>query len=258
VQKDFWAEVISLLQKTLQPFLDDGTVHNLQFDVYRREIERYGLETMELSEKLFCHHSVAVMEFISLLEGDEGEQLRWQVGLKAIDLLLDDFEYTTDQKLNLVKALNKTFSEEFRIGHAERKKISAQFNDHKLWINELMSNEWKENENLAQAIPVFTIQTDKYRRTVEGIIKAPSVRSNKLQLDYLMQSYLHMFINRLFVSNQRKVELVLYEYLLKYYESKMAREKMAIRLACQSSEASRQVQGSTDIPIATGTPLPSR
>jgi hypothetical protein len=46
------------------------------------------------------------------------------------------------------------------------------------------------------------------------------------QLDYLMQSYLHMFINRLFVSNQRKTELVIYEYLLKYYESKIVREKM--------------------------------
>jgi hypothetical protein len=29
----------------------------------------------------------------------------------------------------------------------------------------------------------------------------------------------------MFVSNQRKVELVVYDYLLKYYESKIAREK---------------------------------
>ena len=40
-----------------------------------------------------------------------------------------------------------------------------------------------------------------------------------------MPGYLHMFINRIFVSNQRKTELVIYDYLFRYYESKIIREK---------------------------------
>jgi lantibiotic biosynthesis protein len=224
VQKDFWGEVISCLQKTLQPYLNNGTVNNLQFEIYRREIERYGIDTMELSEDLFWQHSVAVMNFISMLDGDEGEQYRWQVGLKAIDLFLDDFGYTLDQKCKLIKDLDKTYSEEFKIGYPERKKISERFADHKQLINVIMSNGYQENENQPQAISVFTNRSMPYQRTVERILRAPSVAGNMVQLNTLMQSYIHMFINRLFVSNQRKTELVIYEYLLKYYSSELAKQ----------------------------------
>ncbi|HUR64905.1 MAG TPA: lantibiotic dehydratase [Chitinophagaceae bacterium] len=223
VKKDFWKEIIPLLQKELQPYTDDRTVHNIQFETYRREIERYGEDTMELSEDLFWQQSKAIMEFISMLDGDEGEQYRWQAGLKAIDLLLDAFRYTLEQKCKLVRRLNKNYSEEFRIGHAERKKISDQFSDHKPRVNLLMSDGWQQDENLAEGIQLLIPGTDIFHATIEGILNAPSVVANPMQLDLLMQSYLHMFINRLFVSNHRKTELVIYEYLLKYYESKRAR-----------------------------------
>ena len=78
-------------------------MHNLQFETYQREVERYGFDTMHLSEDIFFHHSVAVLNFISMLEGDEGEQYRWQVALKAIDLLLDHFNYTLEQKRDLIR-----------------------------------------------------------------------------------------------------------------------------------------------------------
>ena len=66
-------------------------VYNLQFETYQREVERYGFDTMHLSEEIFFHQSVAVLNFISMLDGDDGEQYRWQVALKAIDLFLMAF-----------------------------------------------------------------------------------------------------------------------------------------------------------------------
>jgi lantibiotic biosynthesis protein len=226
--EDFWKEVISRLRKALQPYMNNRTVYNLQFETYQREVERYGFDTMELSERLFWHHSEAVLNFVSLLDGDPGEQYRWQVGIKAIDIFLDDFYYSLEQKRNLISDLNKSYSEEFKIGHPERKIISERFSDHKRVVDVLLGDSWEENETLVNAIEIFMIRTDDYRRTVEGILKAPSVENNMTQLNYLVRSYLHMFINRLFVSNQRKTELIIYEYLLRYYESKLAREKKGL------------------------------
>ncbi len=37
-----------------------------------------------------------------------------------------------------------------------------------------------------------------------------------------MQSYIHMFLNRLFVTQQRKYELIVYHFLEKYYSSRIA------------------------------------
>jgi thiopeptide-type bacteriocin biosynthesis protein len=224
-KKDFWKEVISRLQDTLQPFFANRLVHNLQFEIYIREVERYGFDTMEQSEETFWHHSVAVLNFISMLEGDEGEQYRWQVALKAIDMILDDFCYNPEQKRNLVKTMNANFSKEFKISSVERKKISGQFNAHKQIINVVMSNDWQKDENLKNAISSFENNGKSYRRLISEILNAPSLKNNRETLDQLMASYLHMFINRMFVSNQRKTELVLYEYLWKYYDSNLMRAK---------------------------------
>ena len=225
LNKDFWKDVIFLLQQTLQPHMNTRTIHNLRFETYKRETERYGEETMELSEDIFGFHSNAIMNFICLLEGDQGEELRWQVALKAIDLVLDDFSYNLGQKSNLIKTLDKNFSHEFKIGSAGRKIISARYSEYKQLIDVLMSEAWQQNERLAEAIRIFNLEDQNYKATVERIMNTSSMKSNRVQLDKLMQSFLHLFINRLFVSNQRKTEMVIYAYLLKYYESKLAREK---------------------------------
>ena len=60
-----------------------------------------------------------------------------------------------------------------------------------------------------------------YRR----ILGAASIDNNIEKLNRLMPSYLHMIINRLFVSNQRKMELVIYDYMFRYYESRIMKEK---------------------------------
>ena len=221
----FWKDVMHRIQHDLHPYMHHHTVHNLQFETYQREIERYGSDTMDLSEAIFYHQSVAILNFIAMLDGDEGEQYRWQVTLKAIDFFLDDFQYTTEQKLDLVKILQESFSGEFKIGAPEQKKISERFNLSKSLIQQLMSDAWEEDENLRKAIRTFKSSDKDYRKTIEEILSSPSIHYDIQPLHRLMSSYLHMFINRMFVSNQRKVELVIYNYLLKYYESKMAREK---------------------------------
>lgn len=224
---DFWKKIINRLQILLRPYMSTHQVYNLQFETYQREVERYGFDTMHLSEEIFFHQSVTVLNFISMLDGDDGEQYRWQVALKAIDLFLDGFNYTPDQKRDLIKLLDKSFAGEFNIKPAEQKKISERFSTHKQMVQLVMSDAWKENEDLKRAIPVFQINNDSYIKCIEDIMNSPSVHQDMQQLNRLMPGYLHMFINRIFVSNQRKTELVIYDYLFRYYESKMMREKKA-------------------------------
>ncbi|MBD0331821.1 MAG: lantibiotic dehydratase, partial [Chitinophagaceae bacterium] len=226
--KDFWKHIMYMLRIVLQTYMNNHTVHDLQFETYQREIERYGVDTMELSESIFYHHSVAILNFISMLDSDAGEQYRWQVALKAIDIILDDFHYTTVQKRDLIKMLHNNFSKEFKIGAQEQKKISERFSGNKQLIQQLMNDSLDDYENLKIGIQPFYINSTSYRNTIDGILSASSVSSDPLHLTRLMSSYLHMFINRMFLSSQRKVELVIYDYLLKYYESKIAREKKMV------------------------------
>jgi class I lanthipeptide synthase len=225
MQTNFWKEVIPLLQKVMQPYFENQLVHSVQFDTYRREVERYGVETLSLSEDIFWYQSKAVLSFISMLEGDEGEEYRWRVALKAIDLFLDAFSFNLEQKSRFLSTLDKNYSAEFKIGSEQRKKIYERFANHKPIIDRLMSDDWKEDGDLSNAINIFKVDGIDYRSTIDEILSAQSVKENPKQLEQLLTSYLHMFVNRLFMGNQRKVELILYEYLWKIYESRLAREK---------------------------------
>lgn len=224
---DFWKTIINDLYTLFRPYTSSRQVYNIQFETYQREVERYGFDTIHLSEEIFFHQSVSVLNFISLLDGDEGEHYRWQVALKAIDLFLDGFQYSTQQKRDLVKNLDRSFAAEFNIKAAEQKKISDRFSKHKKTVLSIMSDDWKENDDLNNVIPIFQIDNDNYIKCIEEILSSPSINQDRLHLDCLMGTYLHMFINRLFISNQRKTELVIYDYLFRYYESKLIREKKA-------------------------------
>ena len=224
-QADFWKDLIHLLREKLRPYMSTQQVYNLQFETYQREVERYGFDTMHLSEDIFFYQSNATLNFISMLQGDEGEQYRWRVALKAIDLFLDAFDYTIEQKKDLIKVLDKSFGEEFNIKSAEQKKISERFSTHKHLVQSVMNGIAKEDEGLGKAISVFEADNKIYKKCIEEILNAPSINREVEKLNRIMPAFLHMFINRLFVSNQRKTELVIYDYLFRYYESKIAREK---------------------------------
>lgn len=222
---DFWKTVIDRLQQMLQPFNDHHSIHNVQIETYQREIERYGLETIEDSENIFYHQSVSILNFISLLEGDEGEHYRWQIALKTLDIILDDFGYDLLRKRDLLKLLHESFSNEFNISGPQQKKISERFTSNKKLIYQLMNSEAEEDENMKMAIDLFRIGDESYKKSIANILHAPSVLNNPNVLNDLLASHLHMFINRMFISKQRKVELVLYDYLLKHYETKVAMQK---------------------------------
>lgn len=224
-QKDFWKEVIQRLQEEINPLLERQLVHNLQYETYQREVERYGVDTMHYSEEIFFHQSSAILNFISLLDGDEGEQYRWQVALKAIDLFLEAFNYDTLGKRNLLKILDRSFGEEFKIKSAEQKMISERFSTHKQLVYSILNDELKSGDELKEVINIFKVDCEDYKNCVSAILNTSSIQKDAEQLNQLMPAYLHMFINRLFVSNQRKNELIIYNYLFRFYESRIAKER---------------------------------
>jgi hypothetical protein len=46
-----------------------------------------------------------------------------------------------------------------------------------------------------------------------------------MSINDIVTSYLHMLVNRVFKSNQRKAELVIYDFLCQYYTTKFILSK---------------------------------
>jgi len=194
-----------------KPFVDNDLAWNIQINTYQRELKRYGADNYETFETLFYIESDAVVTLLEMIEGEEGEQIRWLFALKKIDNLLD-FVFKTDvsKKLSFIKLLADSFAAEFNMDKQLRKQINKKYKANELMIASFLNTQY--------ALP-------EYAPVYELLQKTNLRISNTLQKMHLPEqvvaSVLHIGINRIFKSDNRLFELLMYQFLFLYYR-KMA------------------------------------
>ncbi len=208
------AEIINTLHEPIKEYIEEDLVWKVQIDTYQREIERYGVRTMEQSEDLFFYDSRMIIDFLDMVEGDEGEELRWLFGIRAIDTMLSDFGYDEDRKLKLLEGLKIGFGAEFGMNKFLKKQLDKKFRDEKDKINEFLVFERKDNPDYGPILDVLDQKSEDSLTAVKSILS----RANGDEIDRLIGSYIHMLMNRLFRSKNRLHEMVLYDLLYRTYK----------------------------------------
>ncbi|SKA31038.1 thiopeptide-type bacteriocin biosynthesis domain-containing protein [Chitinophaga eiseniae] len=215
---DFWKTVLERFYAALQEFSGKELVYRIQTDTYERETERYGDATMEFSESLFWCDSEAVVQTVALLDEEQGEDYRWQLALRGTDMLIQDFGYTPEEKPAFMEKLQQGFFRE----HGGEKALLLQLNDkyrkEMRKVQSILNPHDDEHNGIGEAVAFFRQRSEKIRCLLQQYGPLPDKAA-------LLPSYIHMFLNRLFLANQRKQELVLYHFLSKYYASQAAIRK---------------------------------
>jgi len=218
--KGFWKIVLERLYTALRQDLDSGVAYKVQTDTYEREIERYGAATMELSEDIFYYDSEAVLDTIDLLEGEEGEHYRWLLATRGIDMLLQDAGYTLNTKAALLKRMQQSFFQEFGGDKALQTQLNDKYREHMRQLASFLDPQQDTENSIEEVTAIFTLRS---MRTVKALQAAG------LPVHEQLSSYIHMFLNRILLSNQRKHELVIYHCLSRYYESQIAIQKKQLQ-----------------------------
>ena len=147
--------IINALYPRLKQFVDQDLIWKLQIDTYQREIERYGSNTIELAETLFYHDSIMITKFIEMIEGDEGEELRWLFSLRAMNSFLDEFEYTLEEKRDLMVVMSTNFRSEFDSSKFLGKQLNDKYRSEKDKIKEFMNFTAQDNPDYAPILDVL-------------------------------------------------------------------------------------------------------
>lgn len=225
---EFWQKVVVQMHKYLSPYEEQGLVHKIQLDTYHREVERYGLMTMELSETLFYNDSLAVSEFLDLITGDKGEVYRWLFALLNVDMLLDDYGLTLHEKFQLMTQLREYFYEETNKGRSFKKLWVSLNNKYRAYardIYNLLENRECNGEDVEDAIECFRRRSARNREPI-ALVKERLVSGENggVSLFGFLSSHIHMTMNRTFLAKQRLHETVIYHLLVKFYDSKISRQ----------------------------------
>lgn len=223
------SEVIFRLHDLIMPFLENKLISNITINTYKRELERYGFNTIEEFESLFFINSKLILNIVELTE--DSQENRWLYGMRSIDAFLDLWNFDTDQKKGLLKSLKTSFGKEFGIDKEIRKQLSKKYRDNKSKIENLFSD---TNEELDSILKVFKVESKPY---VDAIFQKIETKDSDetFLINDLLSSYIHMHCNRLFQSKQRRHEWILYDLLFEYYYSMSARYKNTITMKLVNS-----------------------
>lgn len=215
-------EITYKVNQFLQNYVKMGLVWKIMTDTYNREVERYGNNTIELAENLFYNDSVLTVGIVSLIQGDEGENIRWLVGLRSIDEFINDFGYSLEQKFELLTIMKDSFAKEYNMDKYLKIQLGDKFRKQRKFIESILNTQNDKDSDLQSILYLIKQRGVQNKPIVESIIKLKNKELLEDLLNNYMWSYLHMLNNRLFKSKQRTHELVIYYFLYQFYKSKLA------------------------------------
>ncbi|WON93935.1 lantibiotic dehydratase [Sphingobacterium sp. UGAL515B_05] len=204
--------VISTMNSFLEQFVESGQISTISFDTYTREIERYTPFCMELSEELFYQQSEAIL---TTMQQSTSINDRWRLAFEYMESLLGAAKFTLPEKKDFCIRMNTLYQQEFGNNKNLWIHLNNKFKDKKDWFDNPLNN-----------LTDFKSKLDTIQCNIFSILRANTSKDEfRAAQISLLSSYIHMFINRLFMSDQRLHELAIYHFMVGYYKMQVGKQK---------------------------------
>ena len=198
--------VIKKMKNLLQPYMNSNQVWDVALATYKRELERYGTNTIEDAELFFYYDSLMMLQII---ENSKDDETRFLTLFKWLENILLLFKFEDTGLLSFLERMQEQFKEEFSVDKRVRKELS---NTYRKLAPALFD---KEDTNA----PRIYNPTE----TVERFLMLKKEQKLEVSLDNVVASFIHMSVNRCFRSKQRLYEMMLYDFLYRKNKSKFVR-----------------------------------
>jgi len=189
-------------------------------------VERYGgIAGIELAEQVFEADSDAVLGIIELLDPKQDADTRWRVALRGMHQLMVDLGLDSIQRIRLMEQCRARFGVEHHVNVEFEKQLGAKFRTVRASLQELLVTPVGAGHPLDPAFALLKARSERLRPIVRALEISEREGRLSISMAELTASFLHMHANRLLRSEQRAQELVLYDFLLRLYESEAARKR---------------------------------
>lgn len=222
-QRENFALLINIMFVKMEREKQKKECWKVVLDTYQREIERYGARMIELSEKIFGFDSVCLLNLLRLMKNNNSDNKRWMLAIPLIDSFFNIFELDLDNKAKIMAQLAKQYKSEFGFNEFNSKQFNELNRKYKNIIDLLIRNKM-EGELW---IKVFKLIRRKYDSIYSELHNEKinfKTDQSTVFLNFIT-SHIHMMFNRLFKSQARVHEMVIYELLSRYYKGQLAKMK---------------------------------
>lgn len=220
--------VNTLVNESLREYLEQDMVWRLQLDTYVRELERYGYKTIDLTESLFCLNSNLIIDlYRHLFNNNQNQDYRMLCAIAVTDSLINAFTDSLEEKHVFAQKIQAAYAREFNIEGNTQKIASTNFRTEKQKLEQLF--DFKEvSDELVAAIRLIIGNYEPQTKALVSEIIARDYPTNDFpEMETLICSHIHMFMNRFYTTNQRFFELVMYITYEQWLRSVKARKKVS-------------------------------
>ena len=213
VKKTQLGKILRKLKKQLKDELDYQWIREYQADTYQQELERYGIDRISLVEGFFGASSELVMQFLNEQGQKKPSYSYHSLAWVSVSEMLYCFLPDTAQQLNFLRQMAEIFFAEFSGDKALRVELDQKYRELKPEIAALLSDDiFYKKLKLRRSQQKFKsrllLLADHSKRNIQ-----------------LLADLIHMHLNRLFIDQQRRQELIVYYCLHKYQLSQTARHR---------------------------------
>lgn len=182
--------------------------------VIYRELERYGGRLIHEAESIFTIDSDLVLSVLKKNNDND----RWLVAMKIVYNYILLFSFDNEKSRDLLSEISLSYKYEFNFNGPYLRQISSLYRNKRYLIDSVLNDSCD--------VDVFTsIISKKFAELVPIIYKVNSKANNVFFLSRLLKDCIHMRVNRIFISENRLHEMILTDFLCRYYSSIISKKK---------------------------------
>jgi thiopeptide-type bacteriocin biosynthesis protein len=218
--------VLPALERAVAPLIALGAVRKLVLDSYDREVERYGGDHgIELAERLFWRDSEAVLGIVELLDGDAGADARWRLALRGIDSLFTTLGLDAEACARIAGDAKERLGREHNANTAFWSRIGDRFAKLRASLEPVIASDPARDaeHDLSPGFELLAARNAALADVVTELRARDAAGLLQPKLESFAWSLAHMHANRLLHASHRAHELVLYDFLRRFYASRKAR-----------------------------------
>ncbi|MEZ0609703.1 lantibiotic dehydratase [Fibrella sp. WM1] len=194
---------------------DYGTLYRVQLDTYQREVERYGAARIALCEAWFCTESEMLLPVLQVVS-QEGETTRLFYACALVDQVFEAWQLPVGERDHLITQLRDAFSREFRADTSLLVQLDKSYRLYRPMVHDALSAPEPPPE-----LEPFTHHFQQLASQIQATL------TDQKERDDLLASLIHMLLNRVFPTENRRHEYLLYHLLKKEYTSLLKRNRPA-------------------------------
>jgi thiopeptide-type bacteriocin biosynthesis protein len=190
------------LSACLEPLFLEGLISDIRVKTYRQEIERYGADIMPLVETCFWQDSRIALQVV---HRQCTYDQRYLLSISLMEKVFEELSYDYQRCLGLLERMANAFKVEFKLSAPAFRKVNEGFKRFTATTDD-------QSFDTGVSKAAFGLLLKAMIRTLHP---TTGDRQEKLLADLF-----HMHINRLFDTDQRIHEMIIYHYLIYRFKRK--------------------------------------